>query len=110
MKTAGSLKLFGCELISPNSNSKPMQNCSNAGQATQGNIAQATSQIPRRGRRDFAVLCKKISDIVELDQPDLRNTFTTNRKGDTNGQTFKSLKGRLKRIRIVDFEDLRFFW
>ena len=43
--------------------------------------------LPGRGRRDFAVLCKKMSDIGELDQPDLRNKFATNRKGDTDVQT-----------------------
>ena len=42
---------------------------------------------PERGRRDFTVLCKKVSDIGELDQPDLRNKFATNRKGDTDVQT-----------------------
>ena len=42
---------------------------------------------PGRGIRDFAVLCKKMSDIGELDQPDLRNKFATNRKGDTDVQT-----------------------
>ena len=67
IKTSGSLKLFGRELIIPNSSSKPMQNCSNAGQATQGNIAQATSQIPRHGRRGFAVLCKRCRISWKLD-------------------------------------------
>ena len=41
--------------------------CSNAGQATQGNIAQATSQIPRHGRRDFAVLYKRCRISWKLD-------------------------------------------
>ena len=60
-----------------------MQNCSNAGHTGK----YRPGDQPGRGRRDFAVLCKKMSDIGELDQPDLRNKFTTNRKGDTGGQT-----------------------
>ena len=67
MKTSGSLDFFGCELIIPNSSLKPMQNCSNAGRTTQGNTAQATSQTPRRGRRDFAVLCKRCRISWKLD-------------------------------------------